>query len=159
MTTSDTGTFVALRPSSSSLDDLEVLQQIVNVSTPVPRELLHCTLVDSPKTMEGFSAYGNIWPGIFTSPSHLEVWPWESDRECLVLVLHDEENITLRHSILNEVYEVPPASHPFVPHITLAYGTEKDTLRLISPSVLQSTIISINLIEEYSVNQWSGYHA
>ena len=155
----DTGTFVALRPSSSSLDDLERLQQIVKVFNPVPRALLHCTLVDSPKTMDGFKAIGNLCSGIFTIPSHLEVWSWEVKHECLVLVLCKEENITLRHATLNSTYEIPAPGYPFVPHITLAYGTENDILRLISPSVVQSTIASINFVEEYSINQWSGYRA
>lgn len=146
----DLGTFVSLRPSSNSLDELEALQAAMQLPNPVPRDSIHCTVVDSAKTMRGYTAWGEIWPCIHSTPVGLAKWPWLDNRECVVLLL-DSEDIILRNQRLCDIYKVPPAKYPFVPHITLAYGTENDDIRLLPPSVLQLAIQRVSFVKEYSI--------
>ena len=146
----DLGTFVSLRPSTNSLDELVALQAAMELPNPVPRDSLHCTIVDSTKTMRGYTAWGEVWPCIHATPVALARWPWMGNRECVVLIL-DSEDIILRNQRLCDIYKVPPAKYPFIPHITLSYGTENDAARLLAPSVLQMAIPRVSFVKEYSV--------
>lgn len=146
----DLGTFVSLRPSFNSLDALEALQLAMGLSNPVPRDSIHCTVIDSSKTMRGYTAWGEIWPCIHATPISVARWPWMDDRECVVLLL-DSEDIILRNHRLRDIYRVPPARYPFIPHVTLAYGTENDDIRMLAPSVLQMAIPRVSFVKEYSI--------
>ena len=146
----DLGTFVSLRPSEATLDAIEALQAAMGLTKPVPRDSIHCTVVDSVKTMRGYTAWGELYPSIHATPTMLAVWPWMDDRECVVLQLNSED-IVLRNQRLCDIYQVPPTQHSFVPHITLAYGTENDTVRLLPPSVLQMAIPRVSFVKEYSI--------
>jgi hypothetical protein len=146
----DLGTFVSLRPSEATLDALEALQASMGLTSPVLRDALHCTVVDSSKTMRGYTAWGELYPSIHAEPVMLAVWPWMEDRECVVLQLKSED-IVLRNQRLCDVYHVPAGKYPFIPHITLGYGTESETVRLLSPSVLQAVIPRVSFVKEYSI--------
>lgn len=150
MSPADLGIFVGLRPSLESLDDLQVLQMGLGLPNPVPREDLHCTVMDSEQTMTGYTAWGEIWPRIRASSYNLEVWNWMDTRQCVVLIL-ESEDIVSRHNRLRELYDVPSPPHPYVPHITLAYGTEQSDFHLLSPSVLVMSYPQIAFVEEYSL--------
>ena len=142
----DLGTFVSLRPSSHSLDELQALQKVLDLPNPVTRDALHCTVVDSAKTMRGYTAWGEIWPCIRACPISIQRWPWMVDRECVVLTLNSDD-IVVRNQRLVDIYNIPPSKYPFAPHITLAYGTEGCVL----PDAIQSVLPSITFVKEYSI--------
>ena len=148
----DTGTFVALRPTSGSLDLLQSLQHVLHLPTPVPRSDLHCTLIDSATSLVGYDTT-IITPHTFVAQlAVITSWPW-LDSWCVVLIISSSA-IEEYHASLRHLYNVAPPALNYVPHVTLAYGVPEwyEPAVHISPR----SAMKIYFEEEYGVPMCSA---
>lgn len=128
---SETGTFVGVKFTKKSCDQLIDMMDKMGLKKPTPREDLHCTVMYSPKPIPDF-VEDHPKPVTFSPPEKatiqkFHVFPSQEGENVLVLFLKSEF-LQDRHKEIIDAYGAEYTHDKYLPHVTLMYSDDDFTL-------------------------------
>lgn len=143
----DTGAFVGVKFSATSVKSLKKLIKELEVPNPTDTDELHCTVMytrsDVPDLldMDGQS----FEPPLVAEFHKFEIFKTQDDHDCLVLRVKCDE-LTKRHNEIKDKYGAVYTHPDYKPHITLSYKADGFDLDAANA---KKDIDPIEIIEEY----------
>lgn len=119
------GTYIAVRFSKKTQNDLKDLAKALGIDNVVPREKMHCTIVYSRKPFKDFEVHGKIDPPWEGTPTKLEIFPTQSGARALVLRF-DCQKMKDRHEYFEKEYGATYDYDEYKIHATLSYDVGQD---------------------------------
>lgn len=144
------GTYLAVKPTALSLNDIKKIQTAIHIQDPIPKEKIHCTLMYSKeKTGEGYSPNPDIVYSATVTGCDI-LGEKGSGWQALVLKLYCP---ALQRRFNLATHRGMEHNYPeFVPHISLAYEKDNDLegyLFELREFLQSSPQLSIELSQEY----------
>jgi hypothetical protein len=118
------GTYLAVKPTALSLNDIKKIQLAINIQDPIPKEEIHCTLMASKeKTGSGYSPNPDIVYSASVTGCDI-LGEKGSGWQALILKLHCP---ALQRRFNLAKHRGMEHSYPeFLPHVSLAYEKDND---------------------------------
>lgn len=115
------GTFVGLRMSDKTMDNIEKLIKKLKVPNPIDRKDMHTTLIYSRKELPEFKEEGKLKEVKLATPKNFDIFKSRQDgTNCLVVKL-DAPDIVKRHKEIRKEHGATHDFDEYLPHITLSY--------------------------------------
>lgn len=120
------GTFVGVKFSEESCDELLSIIEQLGVGSPTKREDLHCTVMYStkelPDLVEDTDSSVDFDPPKIATLDKFHIFQTQDGNDALVLFLKCEY-LDDRHSEILETYEAKYPHAEYHPHVTLSYNS------------------------------------
>ena len=141
------GTYAGLRFSTETIKIINKICDKFNISSNVPNEKLHSTLLFSRKYLPNYEPKGEYNDIIVGKPVQCNIWKFEDDN-ALVLQYDCEEQVK-RHESLMKEHGGTWDHDNYIPHVTLSYdvGEEFDLKEL--NDCVKSEPFDIEIVSEY----------
>lgn len=126
------GTYACLVPNLASIKELQSLQYMLNLSSPVAAKDLHMTVIYSRKPCPGAAELMDGFNPIVGKVAKLGYLPTQAGTTCLVAEVECPDAVGLHHYIR----ETHGASHDYpsyLAHITLSYDCPMGIRELLNP--------------------------
>lgn len=140
------GTYIAVKFSRKTQNDLQKLAKELKIEDIVSREKMHCTIVYSTKAFKDFTIHGKMDEPWIGTPTKLEIFPTQSGKRALVLRF-DCKELTDRHNYFNEEYGAKYDFDEYKIHVTLSYDVGEEWQ--IPKIDIKKIINEIEIVEEY----------
>lgn len=146
------GTFVGVKISKKSKDDLIKLAESLDVPNILDKKDLHVTVIYSKKYLPNFKPLGKLDKSIIAKPTKFSIFGESSN--CLVVELSCKDLVNRNKQIV-KLHGATSDYDSYECHITLSYDVDDFDIKKLNPK----SVKSIEIVEEYMENlnlDWSS---
>lgn len=150
-------TYVAVKFSSDTLNNLETLIKTLKIPNPVPRQKLHCTVLSSEEPLANLTALGKFPDPWFSTSINPQLSVTKCKTGNVVVMYFECSEMENRRVELTQQH-CPNKRNYFAPHVSLSYDAKDFEVKGKNPLKLVPNLQPLEIVEEYSepyVENWS----